>query len=292
MINSKQAREKFKTIGTKENPVRCSKVKTLLQCERWFVMDVLKLRDNPSGEAAQNGTVAAGAVEDWHKLGGDIGKAMTSAQARLGKDNPLADWVLAHTVLTKYDADKRNAPGELIPEDPTWGKVHNDSIEMPVEFEVEGIWYRGKIDYVREPEPGVLCVWDEKLSRMWTGQKIVNDHAAQISLYTVGLREMLGDPTIDVRPGGIVRLTDYTLKTQGQVFHPARWTYEQAMLYVKNISRRIKLLREKKFTLEIGVSTGYYCDWCLGGIEVCTEHIVRHLGSAYSQDATEDDRVF
>ena len=259
---SDDKRKKLALLGTKEFPIRISSVPQLMRCPRAAVIKMLRLLPDESGQAAQNGTASAAAIEAWHHMG-EIAKALEAAFAKVGKENPLADWGVVTNVLTAYAGDARNAPLERIPSEPLWGKVHNDGIEIDCAFEHHDVWYKGRADCLREVDK-VLRLWDWKLSGMFTGNKIVNENAFQIAGYVLAITEMM---QAEVQPGGIIRLTDYTLKTRGSVFYPAKWTYDHCVQMYDRVSATVRAMR--LVPTEVALIPGHYCDYCAGGPDLC-----------------------
>jgi len=240
----------MKDFATREKPLRISSLPTLLKCPGFRMFEMFS--DDDSSMAATNGTCVGRAVELWHN-GSTVEEALEVATS----ENPTAQASLVQQWLRGYASDWRNQSNGH----PVYGKVIPESQEITVELERDGVYVVGHIDHAREDRQGIVWVCDLKASN-YHGSQLVKDYAAQQALYTLACMEHPLFKGRYVRPGAIIRMTDYKVNgAPGPVFYDLKMTVEGCIFLWQQVVEEVRQIRRGK----IRISPGPQCVYCNKG---------------------------
>lgn len=271
-------------LGTKSNPIRCSKLSAIVRCSmRIYLLMIYENDDSEGGPAAQIGSLTHAGVAEFHRVNGPLLKRKKAAwdaiKAHAGMF-PLADETEVRLFLTPYMEDPRNIHAEFC----------TDAAGLPlIEYEVkftlppheldvsqEPIYVEGHLDQVRKVN-SIPTVCDYKTGKK-TGWEMIHDHALQIAAYTYGVREHIGLKT--AQPGPIIRGYGYRSKDaigdspDGVFFNnPLRWNDVEELLSLVRL--HVALLRNG----HVHYGPGPHCTFCeFGGLTGCTDHYKKTQG--------------
>lgn len=187
------------TLGSKENPIRCSSLPMLLVCTGFIRLRAMY--SDEAGVAATLGTAVGRGIELFH-TGTDVGEALKIAKGEAtGQGAPMGEKELKDLEKTVrfYAEDPRNGPLALT-------QVVLESLELELSFEYRGFWFSGHTDQVRRHEDGKLYLWDCKHTKRYSGASAIDAYAAQLAAYAYGCSQYFNEP---VGVGGIIRTTGY-----------------------------------------------------------------------------------
>lgn len=260
-------------LGSKDYPMRCSKLDALVKCAMRIRMLELD-EDDQGGEPAQTGSMIHAGIAAYHKETGDLHKKKKAAWDAIAAHAaifPLASEADVRLSITPYMDDPQNINAEfyIINGQP--------AIEMKVQFQLpphpydetgQPIYVEGTFDQIRKNWRGKTRVLDVKTGKK-TGWEMLHLHAVQMAAYTHGARFSLG--VHDCEPGPIIRTMGYRVRSAvgpspDGVFFESNLDYERGMLLLENVRLHVALYRNG--WIEFG--PGPHCTYCEhGGLSGC-----------------------
>lgn len=258
----------MRNYGTRQNPVRISSLPSLLKCTAMVYARLVQDEEH-SSQAAIDGTAVGRAIELWHR-----GQSLEEAVRIAAEENPTALMDRVEKMFLGYAND---------PEIANLGCVVVEHMEQAVEFEYDGVWFRGHPDQVREKD-GVRYVWDTKAGSYagrQGGRYILGACALQIIGYAVAL---------GCQPGGILRLCGYENKGQpGQIIFPAKFDWDWCYTLLSAAAAEVKRMRRGHYSFRPG-DTCAYCEF--GPAGECFQAVKQYGGGRCSvcRAATEPGR--
>lgn len=233
-------------FGTKDCPLHCSALATIMQCSWRSALTYLFEPEDPSGAAANTGSAIHAAIAAWHR-GKDEPASVEEMCARV-HEYPQADLAEAADIFLAYAADPKNQSAEIVlcEEQVSFALVPDPS--DPTQAPIEVI---GRCDQVRR-ENGIDRVWDVKSSSK-DPIDLVNSHMVQVAAYCVGASLLLQRR---VEPGGLILVRNY--KRRMSVFRHVAWRYSDIEHILRPVRRRVAEIRAAQFDL----TSGDHCKWC------------------------------
>lgn len=281
-------------LGTKEHPLRCSRLHLLVKCSmQQFLTDE---SEDEGGPAAQTGSVVHAGIAEFHrnkdkpldiriKKGWDaIAKAMV--------EFPEAEESEVRLFFTPYVKDHRNINLDI----PQWidGEL---AIEKQIDFtlpphEIDEtgslIHIQGTFDYIAI-EDGIPTLHDIKTGKrtLW---EMIHDYAFQICAYTFGINQMCmqqskkdSNVLFDrIKPGKIIRVMGYRTKSKN-IFDTSPDGVYISLPY-RNMKHCEWLLETVRLNVAlyrngyINFGPGYWCTYCpQQGLSGCIDAYEQHL---------------
>ncbi len=239
------------TFATAEEPLRCSRIPSLMQCTwRHQLLDLGLIGDGDSGKAADTGSAMHLAARAWHMTGGKEAAVAIGVMRSKLDEYPLADLDDAAKLFRAYAADKRNREAKIILLEEKLELVLEPSKTDPTGEKVV-IW--GTCDQVREMD-GKLVMVDLKTGSPY-GYQMLDSHAYQLAAYMLGASIKLKRP---VEGAAILRVKDYFSKTPAPVIWHAPWGYREAVEMMYHVTRAVALVRSR----QAFANPGEHCRWC------------------------------
>lgn len=283
-------------LADKNNPIRCSKLKNLIQCTmRQWLIEMLEIEDDgEGGEAAQTGSLTHKGVDAFHRVTTTLAERKKAAWEAIVSNRakfPLANEDEVRLFMTPYMDDPRNIDAKickfkapLMNEDKSF--VYDAQkrviiqeqlmIEYPVEFTLEPhaldptgcqihIW--GTFDQIRMVG-NTPTVFDLKTGKISAFQ-MQADYAVQMAAYTYGARAI---GIKGCQPGPYIRPMSYRARDaignqpQGVFISSFRWEHVNYLLDTLRLA--VALYRSG----EVNFGTGPHCTYCeFGGFLGCVQ---------------------
>lgn len=258
-------------FGGPANPLRCSKLDTVVKCPISVVLSMGEAEDE-GGKAAQTGSLAHLAVAAFH-LEPDLQRKVQAGLAAL-RDGlprfPHGDPEDATRHFQGYAGDPRNL-NAIIARDAAGSPVVERKVSIslpphPSDPTGQPIYIHGTLDQIRLTErgPGVC---DLKTGAK-SGWEMIHDYAYQQSAYVVAARAS-GFP--DAVPGQIIRTGGYRTRTAkgvspDGVFWAMPWTVDDCWMILDRLRLAVAQIRAG----EVGFGPGPQCTYCKhGGLQEC-----------------------
>lgn len=266
-------------IGTKEHPLRCSRLHMLVKCSMHeFLLDDT---ESEGGPAAQTGSVVHAGVAEFHRLHREKLSIRTEkgweAIAKAMGEFPQADVDEARLFFQPYINDPRNINAII----PDWIDG-TPAVEKQIDFTLPAheldstkkpIHIQGTFDHIRIVD-NIPILPDLKTGKK-TGWEMMHDHAIQIAAYVYGIKQLAKGTIFDsIKPGPIIRNYGYRARTvnafndspDGVFFASPLRSFKHCEWILENVRMHIALYRMGY----VNFGPGNWCTFCEhGGLVGC-----------------------
>lgn len=258
------------SLDLSKSQVRISSLPKLFACEgAWLANFDRYVTPKAGSAAAHTGTAVGRAIELYHKdksRGAQAILRQVKEESKTGEGGPgglpfvKMNSARVRRVLEAYYSDPRTRAGVVL-------------TEYRVTFELAGITFTGTMDQVRSRD-NYLEPWDLKLT-VRPGEEAAYHYMMQVAGYTVGLAESQAAKGRFVRPGGIIRLSDFEdveENAKPRVFYPCSelQSLRTCRALLTHAAKKVKRLLGGG---EVNLSPGYHCSYCdYSGPGACVVH--------------------